>query len=169
MTDKNRKLTKRVATFTWVISIVFFVTFFIALFSIQGISNKINDNPSQYPENLGMIGLGLIAMILMLGIYHLIYIVFSIPTAIFKNKSIKNGRTSVVDIVFSLLLVAISMPGLAYGLIMLINMVELFTYGLGFGFIPYVIAVLLHVGLVALMIVQLIKCWPKKPKAEVAE
>ena len=169
MTDKNRKLTKLVKNLTWVLSILFVVTFFIALFSIQGISNKINDNPSQYPEDWGMIGLGLIAMIIHIGIFQGIYIVLSIPTTILKKKTLRDGRTSIADVVFSILIAAISIPALFYGVVMAVNTFDLLSYGLGAGFLPYTIVILLHLATFVLTIVQLIKCWPKKPKAEVAE
>ena len=169
MTDKKIKLTKLVKNFAWILTILFVVGFFLALAGVQGISDKVTQNPDNYPSDWGMIGLGLVAMILMLGIFQLIFIVLAIPTAVFKKRSLKDGRTSVVDMVFTFLLVAISMPCLVYGLIMVVNMFQLFTYGLGFGFIPYTIAILLHLAFVALMIVQLILCWPKKKKTEVAE
>ena len=165
MMDKNKRLTKLVGKLTWILTILMVVTFFVALLSVQSVSNKIADFPDKYPEEWSMIGLGLVAILIQNGIFQGIYAVLSIPAAIFKGKSAKAGRTSVVDVVFSFLIVAISLPSLFYGLVFAINTVDLLTYGLGVGFVPYVIAVLLHLTTVVLMVVQIVKCWPKKEKA----
>ena len=165
MTDQNKRLTKLVGNFTWILSILMVVGFFVALFSIQGVSNKIADYPDKYPQELSMVGLGLIALLIHIGIFHAIYVVLAIPASIFKIKSAKADRTSVVDLVFSFLMAAISIPALIYGIIFVANTVDLLSYGLGVGFVPYVVVILLHLAILALMVVQLIKCWPKKEKA----
>ena len=172
MTDKNKKLTKRVSKFIWLISLVLLVTFFVALFGIQAVANKINSNPQNYPDDWGMIGLGIIAIMIYAGIFQGIFLVLSIPTSILKNKSLKEGRTNVADSIFTILMALVALPAIFMGMYFVVLTAQFLAYGLGIVFVPYSLAILLHIGVEVLLIKQLINCWPKKQKAvteEVAE
>ena len=169
MTDKNIKLTKRVSKLIWIVPLVLIVTFLVALVGIQSVTDKINANPQNYPEDWGMIGLGIIAIMVYAGIFQGVFLLLSIPTSILKKKSLKEGRTNVADVVLTMALAVMGVVAVILGMYFVILTIQFLTYGLGVVFVPYSLAILLHLFVEVLLVVQLIKCWPKKQKAEVAE
>ena len=164
MTDKNAKLTKRVSNLIWLISLALLVTFFVALVGVQGVSDKVTNNPQNYPEDWAMIGLGIITLIIYAGIFQALFLLFSIPTSILKKKSLTAGRTSVADLVLTIILALIGLPAVLFGIYFVILTIELLLYGLAVIFLPYAFVILLHILVEALLITQLIKCWPRKQK-----
>ncbi|MBR5250521.1 MAG: hypothetical protein IKV38_00670 [Clostridia bacterium] len=155
--DKQSKFAKTLSLLNWICVALLVVLNIFNLIAINGVSNEVSANPDRFPDGFSFeFGLGLAIIVIYMWILHSVVVVFSIPTAIFKNKSSKKGKVVVADVVFSILTAIATLPVIYIGIVYISLVFEILTYGIGVSLIPMAILVVAQVVLAVFNIIHII-------------
>jgi len=155
--DKQTKFAKTLSLLNWICVALLIALNVFNLGAINGVSDAISANPDRFPDGFSFgFGLGLVIIVIYMWILHGIVVVFSIPTAIFKNKSAKNGKVVVADVVFSILTAIATLPAIYIGIAYFSLLFDILPYGIGASLIPMAILVVAQVVLAVFNIIHII-------------
>ena len=170
MSDKQKVFTKWLYVIGLILCVAIVVVHVISIKGTQMVIDVINAEPERFPDNFGLeIGLGLSITLIYMWIFHALFILFLIPTAIIKNISLKKDRVIVADIVLSCLLVLSSIPSFIYGIMCFGTIFKALSYGVGGVLIPFVVLIVVQLAYVVACIVHLFVCKRYKNNKEIIE
>jgi len=163
--NKQSKFAKKLALFNWILIAVLLVVNIFTYATLGSVTDKISANPDAFPEGFSLsMGLGLVIVLVYFWILHGIIIALTVPTAIFKNKSAKAGKTVVPDIVFTILTAVATLPAIYIACLYFDLLIDACTYGIGGVLIPMAVAIVAQVVLAILNVVHLFVGKNKKTK-----
>lgn len=163
----KKSFTKLIITLGIILCATMLAVHVLTYIGTMSVSNEVNNNASMYPENFAMeIGLGLALTLIYMWIFHGVLLVLMVPNLIFKKKFANNPtrKAKTLDIVFTCLMVAGSVPSFLFGVSCCSVIFKALSYGLGYILIPFVVFMVAQLAYVVASVVQLIVC--KVPKQE---